>query len=246
MGDVRSKNGTYGTYEEREMKKITKTFPPASHTNWCEQQQSSGVNYNYKCFQNPEKREFHEKLLQEQGSICGYTMKKICIDTSHIEHVKPRHICVDERKGLDLDYHNLIACYPREGMVARCRYGAQYKDKWWVDNGIHFIAPTNPNCESFFVFSIDGSISPIDPQNEDSLTTIQVLKLDDGQLINDRFISISSFIYGENGEFPIDADFANNAIRNICDRTQDDNFYEFCIAIRDALLAYLQILQNIN
>jgi uncharacterized protein (TIGR02646 family) len=228
------------------MKYIEKSAPPESFKQWYETQQGLVINFNYSSLPNPEKSEFHKKLLDEQGSICAYTMKRISHDTSHIEHIKPRHICLQEAIGLDLDYFNLIACFPREGMSSKCRYGAQYKDKWWDNNGNNFISPLNPICETLFVFSLDGNINLVDHQNEAALTTIRVLKLDDDQLSYDRRLAIRSFIFGENGTDPIDLNFANNAIGNICNKNQAGMFFEFCIAIRDALKEYLQIFQNIN
>ena len=40
--------------------------------------------------QNPEKRELHEALIQEQGDICCYCGMRITRESSHIEHLKPQ------------------------------------------------------------------------------------------------------------------------------------------------------------
>src|SRR5664280_2728308 len=109
------------------MKCIHKTSAPNEYLTWCQIQKNLGTNYNFTSLPNPEKGILHDTLLSEQGYICGYTMKLITKALSHIEHMKPQHVCLQEGLGLDVDYFNMIACYPQKGMKSNCRYGAQAK-----------------------------------------------------------------------------------------------------------------------
>lgn len=225
------------------MKFIQKTSPPNEYTTWCKNQESLGVNYNYRSLQNPQKSCLHKALIKEQGSICGYTMKRIDRRISHIEHIKPRYICEQEGQGIDLDYHNLIAAYPREGMRRNCRYGAQAKDNWWESNGDLFHSPVKFYCELKFIFNIDGEIFPIDNQRENAINTISVLKLDDPELTNDRKLAIEAFIFEDQ---PLTPEEIDEAIDAIWQPNDEGVLWEFCIAIHDALYEYKEMLQSIE
>jgi len=246
MGGFRSSYGKNGNPGKKEMKHIRKTDAPEKYLNWCARQRELGVNYNYESLSNPEKEGLHEKLLEEQGKICGYTMKRISLNTSHIEHIMPRHICIQKAEGLDLDYNNFIACFPREGMLGKHRYGAQAKDKWWDNNGRDFLSPLNEFCELRVIFNLEGKISPTKHNSNSTIITIGVLRLDNPILTEDRKRAIKEFIYGEDGASPISPENVSEAIDKVYELNEEGIFYEFCIAIHDSLYEYLDILKSIN
>lgn len=200
-------------------------------------------NEHYHSLQNPEKGILHDTLLSEQGSLCGYTMKRISRTTSHIEHIKPEVVCRAEQKGLDLDYVNLIACYPKEGMKASCRYGAQEKGSWWDDNGRDFISPLLSNCESVFTFNIKGEIGCV-ANNLRAKKTIEVLKLDNKELTEDRRRAIDEFLYGENLNSPISKGEATRIKSEVEKRKNDGSFVEYCVTIKHALGHYIELLDK--
>jgi len=222
------------------VKYIRKTVAPADFVSWCDTQRALGLNYNYGRLPNPEKGNLHQSLVEEQGSICGYTMKRVSKADSHIEHIKPQHICL---LGEDLDYHNLLACFPRGGLSAKCPFGAQYKDNWWDDGGRDFVSPLNSFCELKFTYNLKGEISPTNSKSIPATKTIEVLKLDEASLTEDRRKSIEVFIYGED---PISPDDADKAIDAIYKPDAHGILYEFCIAIHDALYEYLDIFKKIT
>lgn len=223
------------------MKQIKKTVAPDEYIEWCNTQNDLGVNFNFKSLPNPLKRNFHKFLLVEQGFICGYTMKRVNLYISHLEHIKPQHICLKEGQGKDLDYYNLIACFPKDGMKTANRYGAQAKDKWWENNGADFLSPISNACELKVTFNMNGEISSTMHNDLKTQTTIRVLKLNDPILNNDRKISIQEFIFGVDGATPLSPEEAKIAIDKICEPNSDGLFYEYCIAIHDALYEYVSI-----
>jgi uncharacterized protein (TIGR02646 family) len=223
------------------MKQIKKTVAPYEYIKWCNIQKDLGVNYNFKRLPNPPKENFHEFLLREQGFICGYTMKRVNLKISHLEHFKPQHVCIQEGPGKDLDYYNLIACFPKDGMKSNCRYGAQAKDKWWENNGVDFLSPVNDACELRVIFNMNGEISSTNNHDLKAQNTISILKLKDPALTNDRKKSIHEFIFGADGATPLSPDEVKIAIDRICEPNSDGLFYEYCIAIHDALYEYVSI-----
>jgi len=225
------------------MKYINKLNAPEDYIIWCNTQKELGSNYDYKSLPNPQKKHLHEALLLEQGYICGYTMKRVDLNISHIEHIKPQHICKHEDPGIDLDYNNLISCFPKDGMKSNCRYGAQAKDKWWENNGADFLSPLHDVCELRVIYNMQGEIEPTNFHKSETETTIFVLKLDDPILTQDRKMSIHEFIYGADGANPLSPDDTKIAIDRIYQPNSDGLLREFCIAIHDALYEYADTFQ---
>ncbi len=225
------------------MKYIRKTGMPHEYKIWRDAVRGTSQE-NYPELQNPEKRILHSTLLEEQGWLCAYTMKRIDIMSSHIEHIKPQTLCRDELAGSDLDYDNLVACFPGEGMKKGNRYGAQIKDNWWENGGADFVSPLHPACETRFQFDLSGGVSAV-RNHAGAKKTIEVLKLDHDSLIDDRKRVIREFLYGPNGDDPLPQAKALQA-KSVIGSEQDaeGRFYEFCIAICDALDAHLKNLQK--
>jgi hypothetical protein len=126
------------------------------------------------------------------------------------------------------------------------RYGAQKKDGWWENDGAQFISPLLPICERFFRFGPDGSIAAVGNRAAAARTTIDVLALDHESLAEDRRRVIEEFVYGPKGYDPISSADARRARNTICGRDRQDRFYEFCVAIRDALNAHLTGLAKLS
>jgi len=225
------------------MKHVRKAGMPNDYSVW-RRQVCGSANEDYRCLQNPEKRHLHQALLQEQGWLCAYTMRRVDEHNSHIEHIKPENLCRAERIGSDLDYDNLIACFPCIGMGRRYRYGAQEKDSWWENDGAEFISPLHPSCERHFCFDLEGYIKPAGDDNA-AMTTINVLRLDHPSLTDDRRRVIQEFVYGEAGVDPISKAQAQRAMGKICSLDASGRFYEFCIAIYHALQEHVDHLNRI-
>jgi uncharacterized protein (TIGR02646 family) len=225
------------------MKHVKKAGMPIDYSNWCRLVHGS-VNEDYQCLQNPEKGSLHRALLQEQGWLCAYTMRRVDERNSHIEHIKPESLCRADQIGSDLDYYNLIACFPCQGMDRRYRYGAQEKGDWWENDGAEFVSPLNPNCERRFCFDLEGNIKAAE-NDRSAETTIGVLRLDHPSLTEDRRRVIQEFVYGPTGDNPISKAQAQRAIGTICSSGIAGRFHEFCVAINHALREHVEGLNRI-
>jgi uncharacterized protein (TIGR02646 family) len=229
------------------MKHIAKTGAPRRYLDWCKAVKGKG-NEDYRRLQNPEKEILQKALLDEQGFICAYTMRRIDFRCSHIEHIKPETLCRTEDKlkgvkGSDLEYRNLLACFPKEGMSANYRYGAQAKGHWWENNGESFISPLNIQCESLLTFNLKGEVDPAE-NNINAKKTIGILKLDHASLTDDRRRAIQQFIFGPSGDDPISIPKARQAINDIKTRSKSGVFVEFCIAIKYALAEHIKNVEK--
>lgn len=226
------------------MKYIRKKGPPRVYADWCTAVEGT-EQADWREVRSAEKHQVLEGLIADQGGLCAYTMRRIERHSSHVEHIKPQSRCRDELPGSDLDYRNLVACFPRHAQRASSQYGAHRKGGWWEDDGAQFVSPLHPACEHLFRFKIDGEIEAIDDRIE-AVTTIDVLGLDHRSLTEDRRRAIDEFIYGPTKSDPMSAAAARRALNRICDLGEDGRFYEFCVALRAALMAYLDRLAKLR
>ncbi|MDB6095545.1 MAG: hypothetical protein JWM32_3107 [Verrucomicrobia bacterium] len=227
------------------MKYVRKAGEPHEYRLW-RQSVSGTTEENFRTgLKNPVKRLLHVALVGEQGALCAYTMKRIDSGRSHIEHIKPESVCRAEGAGLDLEYRNLLACFPLHGMDGKYRYGAQERGNWWEDNGRNFVIPLQPNCEHRFRFDLRGRIHPVG-SDAAATATIKHLGLDHPTLAEDRRGVIRELIYGGSGDRPLTAPEVVRYVDTICHPDGDGHFNEFCVAIRDALREYLITLRKLS
>lgn len=222
------------------MKYIQKGGAPPAFRAWCSRVHGTAKD-DYRELPADEKTALLAGLLAEQGCLCAYTMRLVEGISAHVEHIKPETVCRAERRGSDLDYDNLVACFPRDGMKSRYRYGAQARGDWW--NPGLFVTPLQPNCEQRFRFNLCGEITA-SAGDAAAAETVRRLALAHASLIEDRRRVIEEFIYGEAGSRPLSEAQARQWLAEVCQRKKDGRFVEFCIAIRHALEDYLSNLQK--
>jgi len=222
------------------MKFIQKVGAPRVFQEWRERVRDTNKE-DYRELPAPEKEALLEALMAEQGWLCAYTMRRISATCAHVEHIKPQTLCRAEQRGSDLDYGNLVACFPREGMTHQYRYGAQARGDWW--NPAQFVTPLQANCEWRFHFNLRGEIAAVsgDPG---AAETLKRLALDHDSLSEDRKRVIEEFVYGEDGSHPLSQAEATRWIAQVERRMKDNRFIEFCVAIRHALEDYVRNLEK--
>jgi uncharacterized protein (TIGR02646 family) len=131
------------------MKYISKQTEPQRFSEWKKEQQET-PNYRYGNLQNPEKKELHQSLLQEQGHICCYCQIRIELSNSHIEHLKPQ----SSHPNDDLEYGNLLASCQGENEGSRKPEHCGHKR----GNELLSITPLDIDCEDAFLYTDDGQI----------------------------------------------------------------------------------------
>lgn len=225
------------------MKFIAKNRPPKKYADWCKKVRGK-ENEDYRNLHSDERDPLKQALIKEQGALCAYTLKRIDMDSCHVEHIKPESVCRAEKRGSDLDYKNMVACFPKEDLKQPYRYGAKQKDNWWEDDGKQFISPLSQRCESLLSFDIRGKIFALN-NDADALKTIEILKLDHTSLTEERYRAITEFIYGADGMSPLSKAKAQTAILAILKKDRSGKFIEFCIPIKCALLQYLKQKEKI-
>jgi len=182
-----------------------------------------------------------KSLLLEQLHLCAYTMKHLktigeCnkedLDTRascHVEHILPQARNV---AGEDIDYQNMVACYPPSGSKIACMYGAKAKGSFDPSMGA-FVSPLSPKAEHHFKFDNEGGIKGL---TENGKATIRVLKLDDSALVNDRASVIKGILYPKG--LPISAAMARRMANQVMQADGDQCLHPFCTAVASAALAF--------
>ena len=175
------------------MRQIQKKNEPKRLTEW-RIRYKAGPNFNYKLMRGDAAvtREVEESLLDEQGALCAYTGRAIDKDAFHVEHLKPQTHC---GKGEDVDYKNMVACYPSSKATVEAPYGAHQKKSFPSPAETHlFVSPLDANCESRFRFSYSGKVAPKNDGDEAASTTIEKLKLNHLDLVKMRKAAIQGLL----------------------------------------------------
>lgn len=136
------------------MKQIIKNKEPRSLT----EHRAKGGDYS-----NLHKNELRDSLLEEQGYICCYCMRRIPKKLnekeikSHFPDCKIEHVkCQSENPDLELNYNNLVmACNGNHGFPRKI----QTCDTFKGERDLSFSpADTNKNVENVIKFKANGEI----------------------------------------------------------------------------------------
>lgn len=177
-------------------------------------------------------------LYDEQGGICCYCGMKLEYPFNpqfRVEHVKPR----DSHRELVGEYENLLlSCRATKEELEIRRHAPNSKERrkhFHCDEakGAEEItySPLTPDCESAFIYGIDGSITGIDDAaNKD----IEILGLGCGYLKRRRSEAISAW-FDDN----ISSEDLLKCKNAIMSRDKDNRLAEFCFVISNVIEQFL-------
>jgi uncharacterized protein (TIGR02646 family) len=187
------------------MKYIRKGQEPAKFSDW-KAQANENWQPTWDTLRGSEKSDVHQALLQEQGYICCYCGMRINLNTSHIEHFKPRKHFPE----LALDYGNFLSSCPGEGQdkaedapqptpnqpekpILGEHCGHQKSS--WYDPDLT-VSPQDPNCANYFRYTGPGEILPAAnlALNAAAQKTIEQLKLDHPKLEASRRSALQGIV----------------------------------------------------
>jgi uncharacterized protein (TIGR02646 family) len=221
------------------MKKISKTHAPPSLREWLLANANSNNDYD-SLVGHIAHKELKIQLLKEQGYLCAYTGQRITSKTCHLEHIIPQKIC---RNGEDVDYRNLIACFPEAGGDTSYGFGAPIKAGWWEP--ALFVSPLSDDCERRFSFKWSGHVCA-EPENYlPAVETIKVIGLDHENLRKLRSKNISGF-FGfskHSADKPLTRKQAQQLLGKIDQKDPNGQFIEYCFVIKQLLPKYIAGLQ---
>lgn len=178
------------------------------------------------------RRKLREELLKEQGYICCYCMKRITLNSSHIEHFWPKK----DFKDKDLEYNNLFASCQGEGTLNQeLEHCGHRKDDWWIET---MISPTDFDIEKMFRYSLDGEVHSV-PEREEASTVNKMISefgLNSYVLLRNRKEAI------EASEVFDEQEYSDDEIRDLIEYYSNKNgesYVPYCKAIVDSLVTLL-------
>ena len=218
------------------MKKVIKDTSPAWFEAWkVNYKMSNGKEPHYKDnFSTDDaagagrRQNLRTALVNEQGKICCYCMKRISVNSSHIEHFLPK----EQFRDRDLSYDNLFASCNGEGTdIIYDEHCGHRKDNWWKEG---MISPTDTEAETAFRYSPDGRINSVKGKTTSNIAQemIHNLGLDSYHLQRSRREAI------EASEVYDDEEYSQDEIRDFIEYySHKDNgvYVPFCKAIVDCL-----------
>lgn len=186
---------------------IKKNKEPVSFKEW----KNNFKKATYKNLKGKIKADLRNSLLEEQGYICCFCGAAIGvvkdegdgnivilqkpIQNKNKHNVRNAHIVPQSKAPqLSLNYNNICAsCGKFINDDEQCEEHCDLAQK----DSILPITPLQKDCENFFSFNIDGTISPnINKSKADQKKaeeTINILKLNTKDLINQRYEIIRTF-----------------------------------------------------
>lgn len=184
-----------------------------------------------------------QSLLEEQFHLCAYTMRRLLTasecqklnrDTQfscHIEHLLPQCRKVP---GEDIDYRNMVACYPPSKSKAACDYGAHAKADFDPSKG-GFVSPLSQNAQDHFIFDESGQVRG---STKDGSNTIKILNLSSSTLVHDRAAIIRGFLK-PNGK-KLSAQNARRLAQQILQPDDQLRLPPYCVAVSHAALQFAE------
>ena len=151
------------------MIKITKEGEPDFWTNF----KRKNPEVNYYQLSNSEagiqvRKKLRDYLVKEQYRICCYCCRRIDMNNSLNEHVRPKDLYPNET----MDYDNILASCSKDEKTCGPQKDNDYDEKM-------FVSPLEEDCEKHFAFFPNGDIAGLTDRGE---YTIKILGLDSYKL----------------------------------------------------------------
>ncbi|WP_197997432.1 retron system putative HNH endonuclease [Gimesia panareensis] len=191
-------------------------------------------NFSYRCLPTEVKVDLKAFLLKEQYFLCAYLGLSIAPSSSHIEHLKPQSEC---EPGEDVEYRNLVACFPNDGGNDSLGCGAPFKKSWWDEE--FFVSPLHEDCERRFTFAWSGHIHPSFKDDEAAQKTIEKLGLDADYVRNLRRKAIIGF-FGLNDKRRVTKKQLQTLIQSLDKPNVDGKLASFCFVLKSLSVRVLE------
>lgn len=215
------------------MRRIVKTHPPKQLIKWLTENEALDRSYDA-LLGKPAHVALKKQLLKEQGYLCAYTGRKADFSDTHVEHIKPQNKC-DELE--DVEYRNMVACFPADGGDKSYGYGAPIKWKYW-DKDL-FVSPCSEDCERRFKFGWRGKISASKPEDAGVNYTIKIIKLDNGNLTDMRWRAIASFFGFSAKSKKLTTEEAKALLLKIDSPDSSGHLRPFCFVLKQLLPKFI-------
>lgn len=202
------------------MIKISRGHEPAE---WTKERQTPGITY-----ESARKDALRQSLLEEQGGLCGYCMRRIVIQpgtqpTTRIEHLKPRTLSLEEGKPEEtLSYSNMILCCDGD-IDGDANF---HCDKSKAETTISFKPFDSAFINTISYSSKDGTIKSSNDQYD--LEFNKVLNLNHPRLAKNRQEVIKGLVSELGKKKQWKKAEIEHKLKKYSSKSSDGQFYEYC------------------
>ena len=206
------------------MRRINKSVSPKWLETWkADFKVNNGRTPMYEDLDDDNRRMLRESLIDEQGQICCYCMRRIGLNSSHIEHFKPRA----KYPEYTLEYKNLFAsCEGQNDLQIETWHCDQKKEDWFNER---IPSPVTEDFEKCVKYTISGKALPYYSKDSSRYALekdlIAHLGLNAPYLVRNR----KNAIY--NSEICDDVEYSNEDWADFIDyydKMHDGKFEEYC------------------
>jgi uncharacterized protein (TIGR02646 family) len=226
------------------MRYIDKSAAPRVYNDWLkEMRKDSPQNITYENLPTDKKNAVKIALLEEQGYLCAYTLRRITgVHDCHIEHVLARN----SHPQNELDYTNMVACIPANGGDKSLGYGAPIKGGGSIKFQINFISPHSIVCDDSFQYDRRGALTAIGSNPSAAARTIDTLKLNHDSLAQLRRSAFQAhgigvpFRSARRTHKALTAAAARTLAREVLKLDAAGKFEPFCVALAQLAILHAQ------
>lgn len=208
------------------MIEIKKQSPPPDLLTLQQSAIKNGLNDDdaYSTLKGALKKQVLHSLIDEQGGICAYCMRRIPdtrsvapISSATIEHMVARHNTAGVNAGLGLDYNNFLAVCSGN----RAKKGTRKQCDLTCDaargNATLTIDPTQPQTLATIFYHSDGRMDATDQTIRDDIVNILNLNCVTANLVGERKAALDAL---QSQIVAISADSRLNACKRVLSKMQ--------------------------
>ncbi len=228
------------------MRYIEKNDPPEALLYWKAQRNAAAQSLDFAELGRVEmngdevdvKQAIKFQRMKDQGFLCAYTMLRITVEDSHIEHLIPQS---RSRKDMNInetvEYGNMVACYPREESKGGVGYGAAYRGKKLL-----IVTPRDSKCERVIKYHQNGTITSEDGEVEKMLNNVLNLN---AQTLKDRRQDIfNRHGVGLRSDNPLKIREAERFAQSVMKADSNGKLSPFCVALNHAAQAHIELIRK--
>jgi hypothetical protein len=244
------------------MRYVAKRSPPDEYQKWCTP--TDDWRPSWGAMDGHTKRLLQRSLVEEQGYLCAYCMRRISHEPEvhaqgthrpqcHVDHVIARshqqhptsELSEEVRRrleisgasldDLDIAYGNLVACCPNTDEKRRLECGDLKGDRDLP------LTPLDADCEAAFGYTANGLVGAIEGESADAaLAVIRMLQLNDRPTLREQRRQALEGIVTIIQEWEVlpsqlHREVQEREIAYYRSRDEHGRYQEFCAAILDLL-----------
>lgn len=232
------------------MRYIPKNEPPQALINWKANRHAAGQSLDFQELGRVQvngddvdvKKAIKKQRLADQGHLCAYTLMRIDLDTSHVEHLKPQTFSrINDRIQHfieeTVDYGNMVLCYPKREDKGGIGYGAPHRGEKPLA-----VTPREDRCEKLIQYKLNGRVFSEDPDVKKMVD--EVLKLNHDTLIDRRRGAYHRKGLGLRSAKPLSEREAARLSEAVLQKDAKNRLAPFCIGISHAAQEHINLIRK--